>query len=75
MQAEYFQIDVNRETNDDLDFSASYVEGWYYLTGEGRSYKPKKGTFGRIKPKKYLLLKILYLLNQRKIFLMVDSEH
>ena len=54
MQAEYFQIDVNRETNDDLDFSASYVEGWYYLTGEGRSYKPKKGTFGRIKPKKNL---------------------
>jgi phosphate-selective porin OprO/OprP len=52
MQAEYFMIDVNRDTNDDLDFWASYVEGWYYVTGEGRSYKPNKGTFGRIKPKK-----------------------
>jgi len=54
MQAEYFLIDVNRDTNSDLNFWAGYVEGWYYLTGEGRNYKPKKGVFGQIKPKKNL---------------------
>jgi len=52
LQGEYLQVSVNRSNgSDDVDFNGSYVTASYFLTGESRPYKAKKGTFGRVKPK------------------------
>ncbi len=52
LQAEYLKARVSRDSGfDDVDFDGSYVTASYFLTGESRPYKAKKGTFGRVKPK------------------------
>jgi phosphate-selective porin OprO/OprP len=35
---------------DDPDFSAFYLMGSFFFTGESRAYDAKKGVFGRVKP-------------------------
>lgn len=50
-QAEMINTQVARNTGlDDLDFAGWYFYGSWFLTGESRIYKRKKGSFGRIKP-------------------------
>jgi len=52
LQGEYIRTDINSEG----DFSEVTLDGWYvlgswFLTGESRPYKFKKGGFTRVKPK------------------------
>jgi phosphate-selective porin OprO/OprP len=54
VQGEYMHVGVNRSSGSDVDFDGWYVEGSYFLTGESRAYSPKKGSFGRVKPKRNL---------------------
>ena len=50
-QAEAINAQVARNAGlDSLEFSGWYVYGSWFLTGESRIYKHKKGSFGRIKP-------------------------
>ena len=50
IQGEYNMASVSGDNGTmDGDFTAFYVEGTYFLTGENRVYK-KGGTFGRVKP-------------------------
>ena len=51
LQGEYMRADVRRDRLTDLDFSGWYAMASYFLTGESRPYNPKKGVFGRLKPK------------------------
>ncbi len=52
-QGEYFLVDVERQgANRALQFDGGYVEAGYFLTGEHRGYKSKKGVLGGIKPSK-----------------------
>jgi phosphate-selective porin OprO/OprP len=52
LQGEYLWTQLNRETGiDDARFDGWYIFGSWFITGESRPYKGKKGTFGRIKPK------------------------
>jgi len=52
LQGEYIYADLSRDSGaDDLSFDGWYVWGSWFVTGESRSYKKKKGRFGRIKPK------------------------
>lgn len=51
-QAEYLFTDISRNSGaSDLDLDGWYAYGSWFLTGESRSYKYKKGSFGRIKPR------------------------
>ncbi len=55
LQGEYLKSRVSRDSGfADVDFDGSYVSASYFLTGESRPYKAKKGTFGRVKPKSKL---------------------
>lgn len=51
LQGEYIRNDVNRKNASDVDFDGWYAYGSWFITGESRNYDPRKGTFGRIKPK------------------------
>ena len=51
LQGEYMRAWVNRSPTADVAFSGWYAEASYFLTGESRAYNPKKGSFGRVKPK------------------------
>ena len=55
LQGEYMYSGLNRDgNNQDLDFAGWYLYGSWFLTGESRKYKFKKGSFGNVKPhKKY----------------------
>lgn len=52
LQAEYTRADVNRELAEDLAFDGYYVYGSWFLTGESRNYRPDKGIFDVLKPKR-----------------------
>jgi len=50
IQSEAMTIELVRNNgNEDLSFSGYYIYASWFLTGESRKYKPKKGNFGRIK--------------------------
>ncbi|MCK4743683.1 MAG: porin [Sulfuriflexus sp.] len=52
LQGEYLKASVSRDSGfSDADFDGAYISASYFLTGESRPYKAKKGTFGRVKPK------------------------
>ena len=51
LQAELINAQVTRDLGQEtLEFSGWYVYGSWFLTGESRIYKHKKGSFGRINP-------------------------
>ena len=51
-QSEYIFTDVDRNSGArDLNLDGWYAYGSWFLTGESRSYKYKKGSFSRIKPR------------------------
>lgn len=52
IQGEYMQAEVSRKAGGNPTFSGWYAYASYFLTGESRPYNHKKGTFGRVKPKR-----------------------
>lgn len=50
VQYEYIQLQLNREGNDNLQFSGQYTQISYFLTGESRAYDLKNGHFIRVSP-------------------------
>ena len=51
IQGEYIQTMVERDTAQSaLQFDGWYFYGSWFLSGESRHYRMKKGTFGRLKP-------------------------
>ncbi len=50
-QGEYTHTGVTRDRFDDVDFDGWYAEASYFLTGESRPFNPKRGNFGRLRPK------------------------
>lgn len=50
LQGEYIRSDVKRQDKESLIFKGWYVLGSWFLTGESRHYKFKKGAFGRVTP-------------------------
>jgi len=51
VQGEYIQSWVDREGDlENYSFNGWYLYGSWFLTGESRIYKAKKGSFGRINP-------------------------
>jgi phosphate-selective porin OprO and OprP len=52
IQGEYIVMDLNREDGfKDVEFDGGYIFASWFLTGEHRNYKRKKGAFGSVKPK------------------------
>jgi len=52
VQGEYDMASVSAQSGGtDGDFTAGYIEGSYFLTGEHRPYSKRSATFGRVKPK------------------------
>ncbi len=49
-QTEYIQANVNADMGDDATYHGYYVQTSYFVTGEARPYKYKKGAFGKVKP-------------------------
>jgi len=56
-QAEYYIVDVNKQTGIDPSFGGWYAQASYLLTGETRPYDAKIGNFKRIKPSNPFSLK------------------
>jgi phosphate-selective porin OprO and OprP len=56
-QSEYIRAEVNRDLGGDLDFDGYYAYASWFLTGESRNYKPDKGVFDLIVPKRPFSLK------------------
>lgn len=50
IQAEYLATEVFRQGADDFKAGGWYLYGSWFLTGESRNYKSKKGAFGKVKP-------------------------
>jgi len=51
LQSEYIQSKISRGSSQQtLDFDGWYIYGSWFLTGESRVYKAKKGRFSRINP-------------------------
>jgi phosphate-selective porin OprO/OprP len=51
-QSEYIRAEVDRDLGGDLDFDGYYAYASWFLTGESRNYKPDKGVFDLIVPKR-----------------------
>lgn len=51
LQGEYLLSRVDDVADQNPDFWGFYVFASYFLTGEHRPYRPKDGSFGRVKPK------------------------
>ncbi|MEM0928436.1 MAG: porin [Pseudomonadota bacterium] len=51
VQGESTYVRIVRDIGEDLNFSSSYVQLSYFLTGEARAYRFKRGAFARVKPK------------------------
>ena len=53
LQGEYVRRDVERgRASPDLDFDGWYAYASWFLTGESRTYNPKRGVFGRVVPRR-----------------------
>ena len=52
VQAETTHLRITRDIGEELYFSSAYVQASYFLTGETRAYKFKRGAFARVKPNK-----------------------
>jgi phosphate-selective porin OprO/OprP len=52
LQAEYVHAGLDRRGPADVTFAGWYVFGSWFPTGEGRPYKPARGTFGRVTPRR-----------------------
>lgn len=50
LQGEYFTMNVQNIDNS-YDFQSWYLQSSWFITGESRRYKAKKGAFSRVKPK------------------------
>lgn len=51
VQSEYIRAGLSRAAGaEDVDFDGWYAYASWFLTGESRAYKTKKGSFGKIKP-------------------------
>lgn len=52
LQSEYMRADLSRGAGfGDVAMDGWYLYGSWFLTGESRDYKSKKGAFGRVKPR------------------------
>ena len=52
LQGEYIHTTLNRDSGmSDVDMDGWYLQASWFLTGESRNYKFKKGAFGRVKPR------------------------
>ncbi len=51
LQSEYTHVFVDRPAATRANFSAFYVQGSYFLTGEYRVYETGEGLFGRVRPR------------------------
>ncbi|MDM8545572.1 porin [Candidatus Venteria ishoeyi] len=52
LQSEYMQMRVKRlQDKQNYSFDGWYVYGSWFITGESRAYKFKKGVFARVKPR------------------------
>jgi phosphate-selective porin OprO/OprP len=56
-QSEYTCAEVDRDLGGNLDFYGYYTYASWFLTGESRNYRPNKGIFDLIVPKKPFSLK------------------
>ena len=50
VQSEFANSRVNRTGLNNLNFQTFYVQASWFVTGETRAYKFKRGAFGRVKP-------------------------
>jgi phosphate-selective porin OprO/OprP len=50
LQSEWMRADLDRNGQPDPGFVGWYLLGSWFLTGESRNYKRKKGAFGRVRP-------------------------
>lgn len=50
LQAEFFDVRVNRSMGSDRTFTGAYAQASYVLTGEYRKYNKKGACFGRVIP-------------------------
>lgn len=52
LQGEWIRNSINQKNGlSDLEFKGGYLYGSWFITGESRHYKFKKGAFGRVRPR------------------------